>query len=179
MRDLVHERGGLLDCHLLRAPRRVVRHRRSGRHHRPRRGDAVRPLRAPEDPSCRVRSGGGDQPRHAARGSPPRGGARGSLPLHDRQPGLGRPGTHPDVDGEDRPAAPSASTERGRAGGRRHLTRHDRRGAEAGASLLVAGSSGFRASDRRPPSLRFRRCSSLITIERALSIGSKVRLFST
>ena len=129
-------RDGELDVHLMvERPERHVADFAEGRrrrHHRPRRGDAARQLRR-----CRRSARPAAAP--ASPCTPPRRSAvfeelerrRGAL--HDRQPGLGRPGLHPRAHSRRSPAA-SAARRRGRARGRRRHRRRDRRaGAEAGA----------------------------------------------
>ena len=110
-----------------RAPDRGLRQGRRRLDHLPRRGDPARQPHPARDPRARLPGRDRDQPRHPGRGGLRAARLRRHRPLHDRQPGLGRPGVHPDLAGQGRaPASRSSATpDRGR---RRHRHRDRRLG---------------------------------------------------
>ena len=111
---------------------------------------AAPPLRAGGDPRGRVHRRRGDLSRHPGR-QPGRGGRAGCArpgAVHERQPGLGRPGVHPRVAGQ----ALAACAARCRIAVALEVDggvheRPPRPCAEAGANLLVTGSAVFGSDD--------------------------------
>ena len=113
LRDLVHDRGGVLDVHLMveRPERRVEEFAAAGRRLADRAlgGHAARALRAQGGARGRAPRRAGPQPRHpAGGGGRPRGRDRPRA-LHDGQPGLGRPALHRELDRRRSPACASCS----------------------------------------------------------------------